>query len=87
MDESAAETEHRGPLHFAGRDDELQMLGTKMTNSMKPGGARNGMTLISGVPGIGKTELALQFAAASPSPSITCSVKDLENPRTRKTTE
>ena len=50
------------PLHFAGREKELAVLDYCLANAASSDAAPQGMITITGAPGIGKTELAKQFA-------------------------
>ena len=62
----AAETtlhDERGPaIHFAGRKAELRTLQERLTALCATGSPRDGLVLITGVPGAGKTELASVFS-------------------------
>ena len=54
---------HRDALpYFAGRKAELSALGKRLTRLLSTGDPRGGMSLIMGVPGVGKTQLGLTFA-------------------------
>ena len=55
-------TERGEPHHFAGRCEELGELGTRLAAVKETGKAVDGLALITGVPGAGKTTLALRFA-------------------------
>ena len=73
----------REPLHhFAGRLEELSALSDKLTRVFeeKRGAHRAGISLISGVPGIGKTELSSRFVAKALSerPDLHGGVKAVE---------
>ena len=65
----AAETtfhDERGPaIHFAGRKAELRTLQERLTALCATGSPRDGLVLITGVPGAGKTELASVFSQAA----------------------
>ena len=55
--------DERGPaIHFAGRKAELGRLRERLTALCATGSPRDGLLLITGVPGAGKTELASVFA-------------------------
>lgn len=54
--------DERGPaIHFAGRKAELRALQRRLTALCATGSPRDGLVLITGVPGAGKTELAAVF--------------------------
>ena len=54
---------HRDELpYFAGRKAELSALGQRLRRLCSTGDPRGGMSLIMGVPGVGKTQLGLTFA-------------------------
>ena len=48
--------------HFAGRKKELAELHRRLRVAATPEGQAEGMTLVTGVPGIGKTQLGMEFA-------------------------
>lgn len=48
--------------YFAGREAELTALGQRLGRLRSTGDPRGGMSLIMGVPGVGKTQLGLTFA-------------------------
>ena len=52
------------PPYFAGRKEELKRLDERLQNTLRggPKSAKEGLMLITGVPGVGKTQLALEFA-------------------------
>lgn len=51
------------PPHFAGRVSELALLGARLDAVLAdPGAAKDGMLLLTGVPGVGKTHLMEHFA-------------------------
>ena len=55
---------HRDELpYFAGREDELYALWIRFDRLCSTGDPRSGMSLIMGVPGVGKTHLGLKFAS------------------------
>ena len=54
--------EREPPLYFAGRKDELDALGAKLRRLCGTGDPTGGLQLTVGVPGIGKTQLAAEFA-------------------------
>ena len=49
------------PLYFAGRADELGALNRRLARVCRTGDASNGLQLITGVPGAGKSQLAREF--------------------------
>ena len=52
------------PPHFAGRDAELAAMRRRLDITLRePGAAMNGLLLITGIPGIGKTHLAVTSLA------------------------
>ena len=50
------------PYHFAGRKDELAELSADLDDVVRSGDASGGLTLITGVPGSGKSALVEEFA-------------------------
>lgn len=50
------------PPYFAGRTKELALLNERLGDLLETGDATEGMALIVGVPGVGKTQLAREFA-------------------------
>lgn len=54
--------EREPPLYFAGRKDELNAFDAKLRRLCASADPSGGLQLTVGVPGIGKTQLALQFA-------------------------
>ena len=50
------------PPHFAGRKSELTLLHQGVDYLLRTGDPSGGITLITGVPGVGKTQLARKFA-------------------------
>ena len=54
--------EREPPLYFAGRLDELDALGSKLRRLCATGDPSGGLQLTVGVPGVGKTQLAGEFA-------------------------
>ena len=55
-------TQRDAPLHFAGRREELAELNGRLNRLCKTGDPTAGISLIVGVPGAGKTQLAREFA-------------------------
>ncbi len=53
------------PYHFAGRGEELAELGHRLAVVKDTGDASDGLALITGVPGAGKTTLARRFAKSN----------------------
>ena len=66
------EGERGPPPYFAGRGDELSAMRQRLDGVMgNPGSAINGLLLITGVPGIGKTHLTEHFARqATTNPNV-----------------
>ena len=58
-------TERSMPLNFGGRSAELSMLRDRLDEIVETGSAMGGIALITGVPGSGKTTLAMTFAKRS----------------------
>ena len=54
--------EREPPLYFAGRENELDALGLKLRRLCSTGDPSGGLQLTVGVPGVGKTQLAVEFA-------------------------
>ena len=54
--------ERQAPLYFAGRREELAALDEKLRDLCATGDPTNGLQLTVGVPGVGKTQLAGEFA-------------------------
>ena len=54
--------EREPPLYFAGRENELDALGSKLRRLCSTGDPSGGLQLTVGVPGVGKTQLAVEFA-------------------------
>ena len=50
------------PLYFAGRADELEALRRRLARVCRTSDASNGLQLVTGVPGAGKSQLAREFA-------------------------
>ena len=50
------------PPHFAGRKDELARLNQGLDHLLHTGDPTGGIVLVTGVPGVGKTQLARKFA-------------------------
>ena len=53
--------EREPPLYFAGREDELGALASKLRRLCASGDPSGGLQLTVGVPGVGKTQLARKF--------------------------
>ena len=60
--ESGIGDERDPPPHFAGRKEELGWLQERLDRVCRDGAASGGLNLIVGVPGAGKTHLAMEFA-------------------------
>lgn len=54
--------EREPPPYFAGRETELQRLSERLSRVVLASGTMGGLMLIEGVPGAGKTQLAVKFA-------------------------
>lgn len=54
--------EREPPLYFAGRKEELGVFDSKLRRLCSTGDPSGGLQLVVGVPGVGKTQLALAFA-------------------------
>ena len=50
------------PPHFAGRKDELAALNQGLDRLLRTGDPTGGIVLVTGVPGVGKTQLARKFS-------------------------
>ena len=58
---------HRDQLpYFAGRKAELSALKERLARLCETGDPRGGMSLIMGVPGVGKTQLSSLLSAFAP---------------------
>ena len=69
---------HRDQLpYFAGRKAELSALKKRLVRLCETGDPRGGMSLIMGVPGVGKTQLGLRFAQDAVMSSRTPKVRHL----------
>ena len=55
-------TQRDAPPHFAGRTAELAALNRRLDALCASANAEAGMSLVTGVQGVGKTHLALKFA-------------------------
>lgn len=53
--------ERQPPLYFAGRKDELDVLNVELNALCATGRAPGGLRLVTGVPGVGKTQLAVKY--------------------------
>lgn len=65
------------PPHFAGRTKELALLNERLGDLLETGDATEGMALIVGVPGVGKTQLAREFAKRATQPDGKPEVRQL----------
>lgn len=59
----ALDTERGPPPHFAGRQTELAALHRRLALVREHGNAKSGIVLVTGVPGVGKTQFAERFAS------------------------
>ena len=59
----ALATERGPPPHFAGRRSELAAMLRRLDLVREHGHAKSGIALVTGVPGIGKTQFAEKFAS------------------------
>lgn len=50
------------PYHFAGRREELAVLHGRLDEVIEAGESLGGVALVTGVPGVGKTQLGRRFA-------------------------
>ncbi len=64
MDTPALPDERQPPLYFAGRKDELRTLETELETLCAKGRASGGLQLVRGMPGVGKTQLAMKYIGA-----------------------
>ena len=55
-------TDREPPPHFAGRKGEIAALNDRLDALIETRDASGGIALVTGVPGVGKTQLALEFA-------------------------
>ena len=71
-------TQRDPPPYFAGRGDELAALNKRLRRLCETGDPRSGMSLIIGVPGVGKTQLGRQFAEQAARCEAPADVRRLE---------
>ena len=64
MNTPALPDERQPPLYFAGRKDELRTLETELETLCATGRALGGLQLVRGMPGVGKTQLAMKYIGA-----------------------
>ena len=64
MSTPALPDERQPPLYFAGRKDELRTLETELETLCATGRAPGGLQLVRGMPGVGKTQLAMKYIGA-----------------------
>ena len=62
-DDWALDTERGPPPHFAGRRRELAAMVRRLDMVRELGSAKSGIALVTGVPGVGKTQFAERLAA------------------------
>lgn len=55
-------TAREEPYHFAGRREELALLHDRLDSVIETGESLGGAALVTGVPGVGKTQLGRRFA-------------------------
>ena len=68
-------SERGPPPYFAGRGKELALLRKRLDDLCDTGNPRDGMALIIGVPGVGKTQLGQKFAADAAAHGATVDVR------------
>ena len=61
MSTPALPDERQPPLYFAGRKDELAALEAELETLCATGRAPGGLQLVRGMPGVGKTQLAMKY--------------------------
>ena len=71
-------TQRDPPPYFAGRGDELAALRKRLRRLCETGDPRSGMSLIIGVPGVGKTQLGREFAERAAAHEAPAKVRQLE---------
>ena len=64
MNTPALPDERQPPLYFAGRKDELGVLEAELDTLCATGRAPGGLQLVRGMPGVGKTQLAMKYIGA-----------------------
>ena len=72
-------TERGLPPHFAGRVDELDHLKQRLAMVVETGDASDGLALVTGVPGVGKTALARTFASSCGAFAIVGGTSELDS--------
>ena len=72
-------TERGLPPHFAGRVDELDHLKQRLAMVVETGDASDGLALVTGVPGVGKTALARTFASSCGAIAIVGGTSELDS--------
>ena len=71
-------TQRDPPPYFAGRGDELGALRKRLRRLCETGDPRGGMSLVVGVPGVGKTQLGRTFAEQAATREAPAKVRWLE---------
>ena len=70
-------SERGPPPYFAGRAKELAALRKRLDDLCETGNPRDGMALIIGVPGVGKTQLGQKFAADAAAHKAAINIRQL----------
>ena len=71
-------TQRDPPPYFAGRSDELAALRKRLRRLCETGDPRAGMSLVIGVPGVGKTQLGREFAEQAAQREAPADIRRLE---------
>ena len=70
-------SERGPPPYFAGRGKELAVLRKRLDDLCETGNPRDGMALVIGVPGVGKTQLGQKFAADAAAHKAAINIRQL----------
>ena len=70
-------SERGPPPYFAGRGKELAVLRKRLDDLCETGNPRDGMALVIGVPGVGKTQLGQKFAADAAAQKAAIDIRQL----------